>query len=214
MRQLLWNICVLLLASSMAAGCGSGKEKESAQDENEMMLPAGATEQVQAAAESAEAQEPSTQPAATPEAEPAGESVSKRLQASMPNPISDLPSDETDAPKAGDVIETESGLVIEIVEPGSGAEIKKGDSVKVHYTGKFENGEVFDSSHKRNQPFTVRNVGSGSVIKGWEEGLQNLRVGSKAKLTIPPDLGYGSRGMGPIPGNSTLYFDIEVLDKL
>ncbi len=93
---------------------------------------------------------------------------------------------------------------------GSGAIAQKGDLVVVHYTGKFTNGTVFDSSVSRNEPFQFT-LGSGQVIKGWDEGIVGMREGGKRTLTIPPELGYGMSDYGPIPGGSTLVFDVELL---
>jgi len=84
--------------------------------------------------------------------------------------------------------------------------------VTVHYTGTLPDGTKFDSSKDRNQPFSFK-VGGQQVIAGWDEGLQLLQVGDKAILTIPSNLGYGERAMGKIPANSTLIFEIEVLDS-
>lgn len=106
---------------------------------------------------------------------------------------------------------TESGLKYKITEKGKGAKVLKGDKVTVHYTGTLTNGTKFDSSKDRNQPFSFK-VGSGQVIKGWDEGLALLNVGDKATLIIPPAIGYGERAVGSIPANSTLNFDIEVID--
>jgi len=106
---------------------------------------------------------------------------------------------------------TESGLKYKITEKDKGAQVLKGDKVTVHYTGTLTNGTKFDSSKDRNQPFSFK-VGSGQVIKGWDEGLALLNVGDKATLIIPPAIGYGERAVGSIPANSTLNFDIEVID--
>jgi peptidylprolyl isomerase len=108
-------------------------------------------------------------------------------------------------------ITTESGLRYAITEAGDGAHPKKGDKVVVHYTGTLEDGTEFDSSVKRGQPFSF-DLGAGRVIKGWDEGFSLLRQGDKAFLNIPPELGYGSRDMGPIPANSTLIFEVELLE--
>jgi peptidylprolyl isomerase len=106
---------------------------------------------------------------------------------------------------------TPSGLkyIDEVV--GTGASPSPGKQVTVHYTGKLENGKQFDSSVGR-QPFTFT-IGTGQVIKGWDEGVMTMKVGGKRKLIIPANLGYGARGAGAdIPPNATLYFDVELLD--
>jgi len=86
-----------------------------------------------------------------------------------------------------------------------------GETVSVHYTGKFTNGKVFDSSIPRKTPFEFT-VQENTVIQGWLEGVQLLKKGNKAVFLVPSHLGYGSRDNGPIPGNSVLIFDIELLD--
>jgi hypothetical protein len=94
---------------------------------------------------------------------------------------------------------------------GTGATPKKGDTLKVHYTGTLPSGVVFDTSYSRNAPFTFR-YGEGQVIKGWEQGLTGMRIGGKRRLTIPPHLAYGPRGSPPqIPPNATLIFEVELL---
>jgi FKBP-type peptidyl-prolyl cis-trans isomerase FkpA len=106
---------------------------------------------------------------------------------------------------------TPSGLIIEEVVVGDGAQAAAGQQVKVHYTGWLTNGTKFDSSKDRNDPF-VFPLGAGRVIKGWDEGVQGMKVGGKRKLTIPPALGYGARGAGgAIPPNATLVFEVELL---
>ncbi len=104
-------------------------------------------------------------------------------------------------------------LKIEDIKIGTGsAEVKSGDTVVMHYTGTLENGTKFDSSYDRNQPFETK-IGVGQVIKGWDQGIPGMKVGGKRRLIIPSDLGYGSRGAGPkIPPNSTLIFDVELLE--
>ena len=112
---------------------------------------------------------------------------------------------------ADNMTTTESGLMYEDLEVGTGASPTTGQSVTVHYTGTLENGEKFDSSRDRNRPFSFR-IGVGQVIKGWDEGVASMRVGGRRKLVIPPELGYGARGAGGvIPPNATLIFDVELI---
>jgi len=109
-------------------------------------------------------------------------------------------------------ITTSSGLVIEDLVVGSGAEAKTGDMVSVHYTGTLITGEKFDSSLDRGTPFSFT-LGAGEVIKGWDEGVAGMKVGGKRKLTIPPELGYGASGYPPvIPQNATLIFEVELVE--
>ena len=110
---------------------------------------------------------------------------------------------------------TASGLKYDDVTPGEGAIAAAGMSVTVHYTGWLTDGVIkgkkFDSSKNRNDPF-VFSLGAGQVIKGWDEGVQGMKVGGTRLLTIPSDLGYGARGAGGvIPPNATLMFEVELL---
>jgi peptidylprolyl isomerase len=100
---------------------------------------------------------------------------------------------------------------IEDKQIGTGTEAVPGKTLTVNYTGTLTNGVVFDSSYQRQEPYTVV-LGAGQVIRGWEQGLQGMKVGGKRTLTIPPELGYGPQGQGTIPPNATLIFDIELLD--
>ena len=111
---------------------------------------------------------------------------------------------------------TESGLQYEDLVTGEGAEAKAGQHVTVHYTGWLRNddgslGAKFDSSKDRNDPFEFA-LGAGHVIRGWDEGVQGMKVGGSRRLTIPASLGYGARGAGGvIPPNATLIFDVDLL---
>ena len=113
----------------------------------------------------------------------------------------------------GSVKKMENGLLIEDLVVGDGAEAKDYNKVVVNYTGKLEDGSVFDSSlNPGRSPFTFT-LGAGSVIKGWDQGLKNMKVGGKRKLTIPPDLAYGANGAGnAVPPNATLIFEVELLE--
>ena len=105
-----------------------------------------------------------------------------------------------------------SGLRVTDLEVGTGPEAVAGQTVVVHYRGTLENGKQFDASYDRGKPFTFP-LGRGQVIKGWDEGVQGMKVGGKRKLVIPPELGYGTRGAGGvIPPNATLIFEVELLD--
>ena len=108
-------------------------------------------------------------------------------------------------------ITTKSGLKYQDLKVGAGTEAVAGKSVTVHYVGTLTNGKKFDSSRDRNEPFTFK-LGAGQVIKGWDEGVAGMKVGGLRKLTIPPDLGYGERGAGPVIGpGATLVFEVELL---
>ena len=108
--------------------------------------------------------------------------------------------------------ETTSGLRYQILQKGEGKKATKGAGVSVHYKGQLLDGTVFDSSYKRKQPIDF-NVGVGQVIAGWDEGIQLLQVGDKARFVIPSDLAYGAAGAGGvIPPNATLIFDVELMN--
>lgn len=101
-------------------------------------------------------------------------------------------------------------LVVQDLVVGTGATAVAGDTVTVHYVGTLTNGTKFDSSYDRNQPYTFR-LGAGQVIPGFDQGVAGMRVGGKRRLTIPPDLAYGSQGQGPIPPNATIVFEIDLV---
>jgi len=104
-----------------------------------------------------------------------------------------------------------NGVSIEIMIPGNGDEAKNGDKITVNYVGTLEDGTKFDSSIDRGTPFSFV-LGAGQVIKGWDIGVEGMKIGEKRKLTIPPDLAYGSSGVaGAIPPNATLIFEVQLL---
>lgn len=129
--------------------------------------------------------------------------------AQLPVPTIDDSENSSENSEAN-VTTTDSGLqYVDLVE-GTGATPRSGQTVQVHYTGTLEDGTQFDSSRDSGRPFSFR-LGAGQVIRGWDEGIATMRVGGRRQLIIPPNLGYGSRGVGPIPPNSTLVFDVELL---
>jgi peptidylprolyl isomerase len=130
-----------------------------------------------------------------------GSDGSKSTVASGPTPVAD-----------GDYETTGSGLQYHDLKPGTGATPTKGQKVTVHYTGWLTNGKQFDSSKKKDRPFTFE-IGRRKVIRGWDEGVMSMKVGGLRQLRIPSNLGYGSVGSPPvIPKNATLVFEVELLD--
>lgn len=115
-----------------------------------------------------------------------------------------------DNKKRAGVVELPNGLQYEIIKQGTGEKPKATDTIKAHYAGTLINGQEFDNSYKRGQPIVIP---VGGVIQGWVQALQMMPVGSKWKLYIPSELGYGERGAGgAIPGGATLIFEIELLE--
>lgn len=104
----------------------------------------------------------------------------------------------------------EQALIVEDMVLGTGAEAVAGSLITVHYVGTLQNGQKFDSSIDRGDPFQFV-LGGGQVIAGWDQGFSGMKVGGKRKLIIPPSLGYGPNPVGPIPANSTLIFEVELL---
>jgi FKBP-type peptidyl-prolyl cis-trans isomerase len=118
--------------------------------------------------------------------------------------------DSTPPAPSANAVTTASGLVYEDLQVGDGAVAKAGDTVSVNYTGWLEDGTKFDSSLDRGQTFDFA-LGSGQVIPGWDEGVQGMQVNGTRLLVIPPTLGYGSQANGPIPANSTLIFEVQLV---
>lgn len=102
------------------------------------------------------------------------------------------------------------GVSVQDLKVGSGATATAGKVVSAHYVGRFPDGNKFDSSYDAGLPIEFL-LGAGKVIKGWDLGIEGMKVGGKRKLTIPPELAYGARGGGPIPPNATLVFDVELV---
>ncbi len=158
-------------------------------------------------------------PSPTEEVAQKPDPLTQRLLAQVPDQpntnaadLADLnvEADQTNSTEEN-VVTTSSGLKYIEVEEGTGAAPEAGQTVIVHYTGTLEDGTKFDSSLDRNRPFSFR-LGTGQVIRGWDEGISTMKVGGKRRLIIPPDLGYGARGAGGvIPPNATLIFDVELL---
>lgn len=139
-----------------------------------------------------------------------------------PDTTAAAPAEASRAPaparEAAEPTEIVPGLTMRVLEEGSGATAAAGDTAVVHYTGWLydeaaanHRGAKFDSSVDRGQPFDFT-LGAGEVIRGWDEGVRGMRVGEVRELTIAPHLGYGNRGVGPIPPGSTLVFEVELLD--
>lgn len=140
-----------------------------------------------------------TKPTATPE-----------LTTTLSTPPSPLTSSSPPATSSATIQPIMSELKIEDLTVGTGDEAVAGKLITVNYLGTLLDGTKFDSSYDRNAPFQFT-LGAGEVIKGWDEGFAGMKVGGKRKLTIPPELGYGSMATGGIPANSTLVFEVELL---
>lgn len=134
------------------------------------------------------------------------EQIVKQIDIDPSNATQSAKEDATITPMQEEVNE----LIIEDLVEGIGDEAISGKIVTVNYKGTLVNGTQFDSSYDRGQPFEFT-LGAGQVIEGWDRGVAGMKVGGKRKLTIPPELGYGSRDMGTIPPNSVLIFEVELL---
>ena len=120
-------------------------------------------------------------------------------------------SEETKKQEKSTAIDQPKEFTVQKLNEGTGPVVPRGARVSVHYTGKLTDGTVFDSSWQRGKPLVFK-VGEGAVIKGWDEGITQLKRGEKAIITCPPDYAYGASGKGPIPRNATLTFEVEVID--
>jgi len=139
-----------------------------------------------------------------------GEKAEEEPAVTEEQPVAEKPADVGITQADGDTVTTESGLKYVDIKVGDGAMPEEGKTCVMHYTGWLTDGSKFDSSRDRGQPFPFP-LGMGRVIKGWDEGVASMKVGGHRMLIIPPELGYGARQMGPIPANSTLIFDVELL---
>jgi FKBP-type peptidyl-prolyl cis-trans isomerase len=132
-------------------------------------------------------------------------------EVNLPDPCSRLP---TGMPAvSGDTVTTNTGLRYIVIEEGTGAVAAAGDSISVHYTGYLTDERKFDSSRDRGEPLSFT-LGEVDLIKGFEQGVTGIQVGEQRRLIIPPALGYGSQPNGCIPSNSTLIFDVELLEVI
>ena len=132
-------------------------------------------------------------------------SAAKKSQPVAPQVVANAPPTPVGQPTKAD-----NGLTYETLQEGTGPACKSGDTVDIHYTGTFTDGKKFDSSLDRKAPLSVT-LGSGMVIRGWDEGIPGMKVGEKRKLSIPSDLAYGTRGKNAIPPNTPLVFELELM---
>ena len=185
-----WMLVWSAAAALTLAGCNKGAETPS-ETKTEESAPAPEADKPAMATEPSAAEAP----VATPAADAAA--TSETAAAAAPA-------------AAGNEVTLPGGTKYVDEQVGSGAEARPGQRVIVHYTGTLTDGTKFDSSRDRNDPFEFA-LGGGEVIKGWDAGVAGMKVGGRRKLTVPPDQGYGDRPTGPIPPNSTLLFDVELL---
>lgn len=201
MRTLL-RIALATALCGVLYGCGGSKDEATKEPSKEEKAPT-----TTASTDAGHGKEPTTT-----NTNPANTDASA-VKPTEGKPTDAKPSKETgkkDDGKAG-YVTTASGLKYKDEVVGRGAGAQKGQTVLVHYRGTLENGTKFDSSYDRGQPYEVV-IGVSHVIEGWHEGLVGMKVGGKRKIVIPPSLGYGDVPNGPIPANSTLLFDLELID--
>lgn len=132
------------------------------------------------------------------------------ISATIQENTTPLPSSQVVATSSGKTVTMDNGLQIQDEVVGTGAEAVPGKKVTVNYVGTLVDGTKFDSSYDHGTPFSF-NLGAGEVIVGWDQGVAGMKIGGKRKLIVPPSLGYGSQTVGPIPANSTLVFEVELL---
>jgi len=133
------------------------------------------------------------------------------LKENKPKEFEELKSKVITEDEENQEMQPKQELKIEDTKVGEGKEVKIGDTIVVHYVGTLENGAKFDSSRDRGEP-TEFKLEEGGLIQGWIEGIPGMKVGGIRKLTIPPELGYGSQDLGTIPANSTLIFEVELME--
>ena len=133
------------------------------------------------------------------------------LKENKPQEFEELKKKVITEDKENQEMQPKQELKIEDTKVGEGKEVKIGDTIVVHYVGTLENGAKFDSSRDRGEP-TEFKLEEGGLIQGWIEGIPGMKVGGIRKLTIPPELGYGSQDLGTIPANSTLIFEVELME--
>lgn len=207
------RILAVALAAAALTFVGCNKSNESATEDSateSIEVTTGAVEEAAPAdkaeeAPKASAETPAATPAETPAATPAPAPADAAASTSAP-----ATADAAPAAAAGGEVTLPSGTTYVDVVVGTGKEAVAGDLVSVHYTGTLTNGTKFDSSHDRGKPIQFR-LGNAEVIKGWDEGIEGMKIGGQRKLTIPPAAGYGNAATGPIPPNSTLLFDVELV---
>lgn len=201
-----FTIVMAAAAALSLTACNKGADNTAEPKDNTEAATPAAEETPAAAVEATPAETPAPTEAAAPVATPA--------EAAAPAPADAASSAPAAAPAAaadaGKEVTLPGGTVYVDEIVGTGQEAKTGDTVVVHYTGTLNDGTKFDSSLDRNEPFSFP-LGGRQVIAGWDEGIVGMKVGGKRKLKIPADQAYGDRQMGPIPPNSPLNFDVELL---
>lgn len=188
-KDIFWNVTIGVLSAILIGGgayvMATGGAKNQAEQQQAVAIETVATDS-----------------AVTEQAQP------QKVEVKKDEPKTDLIKKDNKKNKTMEI----EGMKIEITKEGTGEGVKTGQYAVVHYTGKFTDGKVFDSSVGRGQPFPVQ-LGANTVIQGWEKGLLGMKKGEERTLTIPPELAYGANGIGGvIPPNATLVFDVALVD--